>query len=201
MQTNTDKYPEEIPCRKGLEDMVRLLADELRASRAEMRRQRLRSRATVVALVFLLAIGGWLVLPAFSAAQSHKLPAAPSAPLSRDEQAVRRAELIAALPAGKQRELENFEREVDWLNSYMQTWDEGKAGAVVAIMLFRMAQSMDTMPSMEQQMRTMSGQMGALPAIVAELNQINAKMHVITGTMDSTMGRAGRMMPWMPFSP
>jgi hypothetical protein len=83
----------------------------------------------------------------------------------------------------------------------MQTWDEGKAGAVVVIMLFRMAQSMDTMPSMEQQMRTMSGQMGALPAIVAELDQIKAKMHVITGSMDSTMGRAGRVMPWMPFSP
>ena len=64
-----------------------------------------------------------------------------------------------------------------------------------------MGQSMNTMPSMEQQMRTMSGQMGALPAIVAELAQINAKMHVITATMDSTMGRAGRMMPWMPFSP
>jgi hypothetical protein len=28
-----------------------------------------------------------------------------------------------------------------------------------------------------------------------------AKMHVITASMDSTMGRAGRMMPWMPFSP
>jgi hypothetical protein len=83
----------------------------------------------------------------------------------------------------------------------MQTWDQGQAGAVVAMMLFRMAESMSTMPSMEQQMRTMSGQMGALPAIVAELNAINAKMHVITGTMDSTMGRAGRMMPWMPFSP
>jgi hypothetical protein len=83
----------------------------------------------------------------------------------------------------------------------MQTWDPGQAGAVVALMLFKMSQSMDTMPSMEQLMRTMSGQMGALPAIVAELAAINAKMNVITATMDSTMGRAGRMMPWMPFSP
>jgi len=201
MQTNADKHQEESPYRQGLEDMVRLLADEVRVTRAEIRRQRLRSRAMAIALVFLLATAGWVVLPAFSAAQSRQPPAAPSAPLSRDERSSRRAELIAMLPADKRRELETFEQEVDWLNSYMQTWDEGKAGAVVAIMLFRMAQSMDTMPSMERQMRTMSGQMGALPAIVAELNQINAKMHVITGTMDSTMGRAGRMMPWMPFSP
>jgi len=54
---------------------------------------------------------------------------------------------------------------------------------------------------MEQQTRTMRGQMGPLPAIAAELNQINAETHVITASMDSTMGRAGRMMPWMPFAP
>lgn len=125
-----------------------------------------------------------------------------SCPDSRLKQKLkRRAELIAMLPAEKRRELDAFEREVDWVNGYMQTWDQGKAGAVVAMMLYRMAKNMDTMPSMEQQMRTMSAQMGALPAIVAELNQINAKMNVITGTLDSTMGRAGRMMPWMPFSP
>ena len=72
---------------------------------------------------------------------------------------------------------------------------------MVAMMLFRTTQNIDTMPSIEQQMRTMSDKMAALQAIVAELNQIKAKMHVITATMDSTMGRAGRMMPWMPFSP
>ncbi|MFZ0790106.1 MAG: hypothetical protein WAM94_10840 [Chromatiaceae bacterium] len=42
---------------------------------------------------------------------------------------------------------------------------------------------------------------GGLPAIVAELAQINAKMHVITASMDSTMGRAGRMIPRVSFSP
>jgi hypothetical protein len=47
----------------------------------------------------------------------------------------------------------------------------------------------------------MTGQMAAMPAIAAELAQIGAQMRVITAAMDSTMGRAGRMIPWMPFSP
>jgi len=56
-------------------------------------------------------------------------------------------------------------------------------------------------PQKSSVMAVHTDRMGVRPAIVAELNQINAKMHVITGTLDSTMGRAGRMMPWMPFSP
>jgi hypothetical protein len=68
-------------------------------------------------------------------------------------------------------------------------------------MLFRIAERMETMQSVNQQMRIMGGQMSALPAIVGELNQINPKMHVTTATMDSTMGLAGRAVPWLPFSP
>lgn len=151
--------------------------------------------------VVVLAGTGWSVRYALPTAQAQMpLPARPN-PMSPEERTAKRAELLAALPEDARVKLQSFEQEVDWLNGYMQTWDEGRSGAVVAMMLYRMSQNMNAMPSMEQQMRTMSAQMGALPAIVAELNQINAKMHVITATMDSTMGRAGRMMPWMPFSP
>jgi len=201
MQTQTDKGSDTVPVGGGLDDAVRQLVEELRAARAEARGQRRRMRGLAVALALLVGVAGWSLLPSFSAAQAPKALPDGLAPMSPDQRAGRRAQLIAMLPADKQRELETFERDVSWLIDYMQTWDQGQAGAVVAMMLFRMAESMSTMPSMEQQMRTMSGQMGALPAIVAELNAINAKMHVITGTMDSTMGRAGRMMPWMPFSP
>lgn len=200
MQTETTHYPEDGLVDRRLDDALRLLGGELKAVRAEAERQRGRVRRMAVALAVLLAVAGWSILPSFPRAEVDRT-AQQGAPLSPDLRAARRAELLAMLPAEKRRELESFEREVDWLSGYMQTWDQGKAGAVVAMMLFKMSKSMDTMPSMEQQMRTMSGQMGALPAIVAELAQINAKMHVITATMDSTMGRAGRMMPWMPFSP
>ena len=201
MQSKTKNCPGDFPVRGGPDDAVRLLADELRAARTEALRQRRRVRGMAAALACLLAVTGWSVLPPFSVAEAQRVGPHQAGNMSPEERASRRAELIAMLPADKQRELATFEQEVDWVNGYMQTWDQGKAGAMVAMMLFRMAHSMDTMPSMEQQMRTMSGQMGALPAIVAELNQINAKMHVITAAMDSTMGRTGRMMPWMPFSP
>lgn len=197
--TSADRLPSEVPP-PGLEELVRLLTDEVRAARREAERQRRWLRLLSGALVLALtAVAGWGVAPFLPEALAQAPPRAPAA--SPEQLAARRSELLAMLPADKQRELASFEREVDWLKGYMQTWDEGMAGAVVAIMLFRMSQSIETMPSMEQQMRGMSGQMAALPAIVAELAQINAKMHVITASMDSTMGRAGRMMPWMPFSP
>lgn len=191
----------QAPAGVTLEAAVQSLVEEIRAARAETQRQRWRLRTLAVGIAVLLAALSWSVAPSFSRAEVVLPDGNTSPSMSPDELAAKRAELIAMLPAEKQRELESFEREVVWLSAYMHTWEQGQAGAVVALMLFKMAQSMSTMPSMEQQMRTMSGQMGALPAIVAELAQINAKMSVITASMDSTMGRAGRMMPWMPFAP
>lgn len=201
MKSEIQNVREDLPAGQGLEDAVRRLAEELRAARAEAQVQRRRLRALALVLGLGLATLGWTVIPTFSQAETPDLRQTQTAPLSPSARAAQRAQLLAILPEDKQRLLESFEREVAWLTGYMQTWDQGQAGAVVAMMLFKMAQSMSTMPSMEQQMRTMSGQMGALPAIVAELSAINAKMHVITASMDSTMGRAGRMMPWMPFAP
>ena len=201
MPNDREPNPQQPHAGLGLADAVQLLAEELRATRAEARRQRRRLGAMALALGLLVGALGWSLIPASSLAEAPRPSQQLSSSMGPDERAAQRAQLLAMLPADKQHQLESFEREVAWVTGYMQTWDQGQAGAVVAMMLFKMAQSMNTMPSMEQQMRTMSGQMGALPAIVAELAQINAKMHVITATMDSTMGRAGRMMPWMPFSP
>jgi hypothetical protein len=197
--SRNDPLPAEAAPGQTLDALIRRLAEDVAAARREAERQRRRLRLLAGVLVAVLVGAGLGIAPALqdALAQGHG-----QGPMGNPaELAARRAELVAMLPADKQKELLAFEREVEWLTRYMQTWDPGMAGAVVGIMLFRMAGSMDTMPSMEQQMRTMSAQMGALPAIVAELAQINAKMHVITATMDSTMGRAGRMMPWMPFSP
>jgi hypothetical protein len=201
MRNRSESDLGQAPAGAALEAAVRSLVDELRAARLETQRQRWRLRALAVGIAALLAALSWSVAPSFSRAEAAPPDGNAIPSMSRDELAAKRAELIAMLPAEKQRELESFEREVVWLSAYMHTWEQGQAGAVVALMLFKMAQSMNTMPSMEQQVRTMSGQMGALPAIVAELAQINAKMSVITASMDSTMGRAGRMMPWMPFAP
>ena len=201
MRNRSESDLGQAPAGVNLEAAVRSLVEEIRAARAESRRQDWRLRTLAVGVAVLLAALAWSVAPSFSRAEAAPPDGNASPSMSGDELAAKRAELIAMLPTDKQRELESFERDVVWLSAYMRTLEQGQAGAVVALMLFKMAQSMSTMPSMEQQMRTMSGQMGALPAIVAELSQINAKMSVITASMDSTMGRAGRMMPWMPFSP
>ena len=201
MPNDREPNPKQPHAGLGLADAVQLLAEELRATRAEARRQRRRLGAMALALGLLLGALGWSLIPASSLAEAPGPSQQLSSPMDPEERAAQRAELLAMLPADKQHQLESFEREVAWVTRYMQTWDQGQAGAVIAMMLFKMGQSMSTMPSMDQQMRTMSGQMGSLPAIVAELAQINAKMAVITASMDSTMGRAGRMMPWMPFSP
>jgi len=193
--------PADLAPTPPLDEGVRLLVEELRTARADARRLGRHLRLLSLALAAVLAISVWSAREAISPAHAQTLGQAVPTPISPEERAARRAELLASLPTDVRRKLEVFEREVAWLTGYMQTWEEGQAGPVIAMMLFRMAQNMDAMPSMDEQMRTMSGQMGALPAIVAELHQINAKMHVITASMDATMGRAGRMMPWMPFAP
>lgn len=201
MQTEIDRCLAGTSGVSALEEAVRLLAEQLSAVRREADRQRRRRLLMSLALITPLVLAGWSVQTLFPTAQAQAPLQPEHRSLTAEARVTQREELLAELPADLRRELGSFERQADWLSRYMQTWDEGTAGAVVALMLYRMSQSMDTMPSMEQQMRTMSAQMSALPAIVAELNQINGKMTAIAGAMDSTMGRAGRMMPWMPFSP
>ncbi len=201
MRTEIHHSPANAQAVPALEEAVRLLSEELRAVRSAAHREGRRLRLMSLTLVTTLALAGWSVQYPFPAAQAQPPLQSEPSPLTVEERQALREKLLAELPADTRRELDSFQRQVDWVSRYMQTWDPGTAGAVIALMLYRMSKSMDTMPSMEQQMRTMSAQMSALPAIVAELNQINANMTVITGTMDSTLGRAGRMMPWMPFAP
>ena len=120
--------------------------------------------------------------------------------------ATMRDELIKRLPDEKRQRLDRFEQEVKWVNQYMQTWDKGMEGAVVALMLYKMSNSMESVPLMYDQMKVMNSLMTAMPAMATEMQRMNANMSVITANMgvmtqnmDSTMGRMGRSMPWMPW--
>lgn len=112
-----------------------------------------------------------------------------------------RAQLLAMLSDQERAKLEQFETRVQWLSAYMKSNPDFDAGAAVALFLSEVAQNMEAVPKMHSEMQVMNARMAAVPAIVAEMQAINAKMAVMTGAMDSTMGRAGRMFPWMPFSP
>jgi hypothetical protein len=115
----------------------------------------------------------------------------------------KRKALIAQLPEEKQQKMEEFQQQVDWINQYMQTWDEEQAGAVVALMLSRIGDNMNAVPKMHQEMKTMNSLMKSMPIVAIEMQRMNTNMSLITAhmgvmthNMDSTMGRMGRWMPW-----
>lgn len=92
--------------------------------------------------------------------------------------------------------IEEFEQQVVWLSQYMRSSSEFDAGAAIALFLANMSRSMDSVPKMHAEMQVMNAKMNALPVLANEVASINAKMAVMAANMDSTMGRAGRMMPW-----
>lgn len=201
MPRHLDESPAEQTQATLGNDSLLLILKELQIARAETLHQSSRLRLMALGLGLMTILAGWSGYQAISNAESQPPVTTPAASMSPEDRATQRRELMAMLPEEQRQELEKFAQQAEWLDQYMHTWEPDQAGALVALMLFRMTKTMDTLPEMERNMRIMSGQMAALPAIVGELNQINAKMSVITTNLDSTMGRAGRMMPWMPFAP
>lgn len=112
-----------------------------------------------------------------------------------------RAALMAMLGDEERQQLEEFESQVQWLSAYMKSSPDFDPGAAVALFLSQVAGNMEAVPKMHSEMQVMNARMAAVPAMVVEMQAINAKLAVMTGAMDSTMGRAGRMFPWMPFAP
>ena len=88
-----------------------------------------------LALATFAVLAGWSAQNLFPAAEAQTTRQTGLGPLPAEERAAEREKLLAELPPELRRELGSFERQVDWLTRYMQTWDEGTAGAVVALML------------------------------------------------------------------
>ncbi len=133
-------------------------------------------------------------------------PTVQTANLDPETRATMREELIKGLPDDKRQKLHRFEQEVNWVSQYMQTWDKGMEGAVVALMLYTMSNNMESVPQMHDQMKVMNSLMTAMPMMATEMQRMNANisvmsanMSVMTRDMDSTMGRMGRAMPWIPW--
>jgi hypothetical protein len=151
-----------------------------------------------------LTLGLSATLVGLSGAVAEDRPQARPAELtvgSAPDLEARRQALLAQLPAEQRQEIGDFSAKVQWLHEFMRTSPEFDAGAAVALFLSMMVRDISSVPGMYQEMQVMNARMAAVPAMAAELQGINAKMSVMTSAMDSTMGRAGRMMPWMPFSP
>ena len=174
-----------------------LARSETRCRDLERRQRRLYAG---FALVLTLSLGATIV--GLTGAVAEDRPQERCAePTSAADLGARREALLSALPADKRRQVEEFAGQVQWLSEFMRASPDFDAGAAVALFLSMMARDVGAVPGMYQEMQVMNARMAAVPAMAAELQGINAKMSVMTSAMDSTMGRAGRMMPWMPFSP
>jgi len=201
MRTTKEQF---IQMNQTVHELVHNLAQTEARHEREMRRQRwlLLGVITLFAAIFYMSNDS-------ASSVYAQVPASPGVSTAQTDPQARaeiRKALIAQLPEEKQQRLKTFEQEVVWINQYMQTWEEGMAGAVVALMLSNMAKSMEAVPKMHAQMEVMNSLMNAMPVVAAEMQRMNANMSVITANMgvmthnmDSTMGRMGRSMPWMPW--
>ncbi len=114
-----------------------------------------------------------------------------------------------------------------WVSDYIAVTDSFDPGATIALFLSNMAESIEVMPdlyaevrsmteemrSMNDEMQTMNGKMSAIPVLATEVRGMHAQMtalpvlasdvksmhfymSIMAKDLDSTMGEAGRMMPW-----
>lgn len=201
MRTTTEQF---MQMNQTVHELVHTLAQTEARHEREMRQQ----RWLLLGVVILFAVMFYVSNDSGSSAYAQ-------VPVSSDKTATQlapqtraklRADLVAQLPEEKKQRLKTFEQEVTWISQYLKTWDEGMEGAVVALMLSNMAQSMEAVPKMYEQMEVMNSLMNAMPVVATEMQRMNANISVITANMgvmthnmDSTMGRMGRSMPWAPW--
>jgi hypothetical protein len=201
MQTSNEQF---IQMSQTVRELAQALAQANSDHERAMRRQRWLFFG--VALLFAFAV----YLPKEPRASAFDQLTAQSTPqpaqLDAQSRAARRAALWEQLPEGERKRLEAFEQQVKWVGEYMQTWDKGMEGAVVALMLYQIGHNMESVPEMNEQMKVMNSLMKAMPVMATEMQRMNANMSAITANMgvmtqnmDSTMGRMGRSMPWMPW--
>lgn len=182
---------------RDLDPTVLTLAREL--ARAEARcavlaAARGRSLAAAVAAAAIgFGVGAYVVAPA--TAQPQPAGAAP-AQVPGAAPAQTRDQLMAMLPPEDRAKVQEFEQKVSWVSRYTRSSPEFDAGAAIALFLGEIVRSMESVPRMHAEMQAMNAKMNALPFLANEVAGMNAKMGVMTADMDSTMGRAGRMMPW-----
>jgi len=124
--------------------------------------------------------------------------------------AARRERLLVGLPAEERARLQAFEAEIELLREYMEVSPGFDPAAAVALVLFHMSRSVEVMPeiyrvvaAMADDMNTMNARladieqkMDALPVLATEVQAMRGQMAVMAAGVDSTMGRAGRMLPW-----
>ena len=201
MQTTNPQLAE---LQSTVQELARILAQTEARHARTMRHYRLLWPVMATFFIAILYQGGVSGPTAFAQSDPKQgMPAAQQESQTSAAILAKRAALLAQLPEEQQRELEEFQQQVEWVSQYMQTWDESQAGAIVALMLSRIGDNMDAVPRMHEEMQVMNSLMHSMPIVATEMQRMNASISVITANMgvmthnmDSTMGRMGRWAPW-----
>ncbi|NEX15974.1 MAG: hypothetical protein C1943_04880 [Halochromatium sp.] len=192
---------------------IRELTASLRRFEARYEAARRSERRLRIGLVFstLLILGGGIYL-GFIATTDFVAQIAPPRVAQIDPEAAleRRAQLLASLEPAERARLEQFEAQTALVREYVQVSPEFNAGATVALVLSSMSRSVEVMPAlyrvvaaMADDMRAMNARlaemdrkMDALPVLATQVQGMRVEMAIMAASVDSTMGRAGRMLPW-----
>jgi len=192
---------------------IRELAASLRRFEVRYEAARRSERRLRIGLVFstLLILGGGIYL-GFIATTDFVAQIAPPRVAQIDPEAAleRRAQLLASLEPAERARLEQFEAQTALVREYVQVSPEFNAGATVALVLSSMSRSVEVMPAlyrvvaaMADDMRAMNSRlaemdhkMDALPVLATQVQGMRGEMAIMAASVDSTMGRAGRMLPW-----
>ena len=158
---------------------------------------------------------------------SQALPGLKTKILNPDAAATERQRLMEMLSPEKRARIEAFEKDQQWISDYIAATEDFNPGATIALFLSNMSESIEVMPDlyaelrsmteevriMNREMRTMNGKMSSIPVLATEVQGMHTQMtalpvlatdvkgmlfymSIMAKDLDSTMGEAGRMMPW-----
>ncbi len=144
----------------------------------------------------------------------------PSKNLNTELLVNKRQQFMMSLAPKEYAQVKQFEQQHALISQYLAVNPDFNSGATVALFLSLMAQSMQIMPKLYEEMHSMKNeiqamnekmnalpvlatdinamraQMSALPVLTNEINDMNRHMYNISRDLDATMGTAGRLIPW-----
>jgi hypothetical protein len=162
-------------------------------------------------LATLVMLGGGLYLTLATTTDFvARIAPPPIAQTDPDSAQDRRALLLRSLEPAERARLERFEAQVALVREYMQVSPNFNSSATVALVLSSMSRSVEVMPelyrvvaamaddigAMNARLSEMNRKMDALPVLATEVQGMRGQMSIMGAGVDSTMGRAGRMLPW-----
>jgi hypothetical protein len=206
MPNPTDDKDQTAAAIEGLTAALQRFEERYETSRRSERRLRI---ALFVATLMIVGGGAYFTLAGTANLLSQFAPSrvAQSDPVAARQ---RREQLLANLPAEERARLQKFEAQVRLVREYVEVSPDFDSGAAVALVLSNMSRSVEVMPeiniavaamaddtrAISTQMAAIDRKMEALPVLATEVQQMRGQMAVMAPDMYSTLGRAGRMLPW-----